>query len=347
MGLGFGIIGCGLISKFHAQAIERARGGSLIAVSDMNMERAEEFARHYDVEAFDDYKKMLAHPKVDVVCICTPSGLHGPLIVEVANAGKHVVVEKPLAITMAEGRAALSACKENKVKLAVISQLRFAPTLQQAKATIDEGKLGIPLLGDAYMKYYRSQDYYTQGGWRGTWAMDGGGALMNQGIHGIDLLLWMMGPVKQVWGQAETMAREIEVEDTAVAAVRYCSGAMGVIQGTTSVYPGYNRKLEFHGDKGTIAFEEERIVRWDLAEEEDKVFVEDKEQELSGARDPGAISSEGHYRQIQDMVDAIREDREPLVSGVDGLRAVQLILAIYQSSKEGRPIEIKEEELHV
>ena len=214
------------------------------------------------------------------------------------------------------------------------------------KAALDEGKLGTPLLGDAYMKYYRSQDYYGHGGWRGTWKMDGGGALMNQGIHGIDLLLWLMGPVTRVWGQARTMAREIEVEDTAIAAVNYASGAMGVIEGTTSVYPGYNRKLEFHGDKGTITFEEEQITKWDLAGEEDKVFVSDGAT-ASGARDPGAISSEGHQRQIQDMVDAIREDRDPLVTGTDGLRAVQLILAIYQSSKEGRPIEIKEEDLHV
>jgi predicted dehydrogenase len=346
MSLGFGIIGCGLIANFHAQAIAKAQGAKLVAVSDTSLERAEEFAGRYHVQAFGDYKKMLALPQVDVVSICTPSGLHGSLAMEAAQAGKHVVVEKPLSITMEQGRAALAACKEHNVKLAVISQLRFAPTLIQAKAALDEGKLGTPLLGDAYMKYYRSQDYYGHGGWRGTWKMDGGGALMNQGIHGIDLLLWLMGPVTRVWGQARTMAREIEVEDTAIAAVNYASGAMGVIEGTTSVYPGYNRKLEFHGDKGTITFEEEQITKWDLAGEEDKVFVSDGAT-ASGARDPGAISSEGHQRQIQDMVDAIREDRDPLVTGTDGLRAVQLILAIYQSSKEGRPIEIKEEDLHV
>ena len=169
---------------------------------------------------------------------------------------------------------------------------------------------------------------------------------MNQGIHGIDLLLWLMGPVTEVWGQAATLARQIEVEDTAVAAVRYASGAMGVIEGTTSVYPGYNRRLELHGDQGTIVLEEEQIIKWDLAGEEDKVLLED-EGVSSGARDPGAISSEGHRRQIQDMVAAIREDREPLVTGIDGLRAIQLILAIYQSSREGRPIQIKEEDLHV
>jgi UDP-N-acetyl-2-amino-2-deoxyglucuronate dehydrogenase len=202
-------------------------------------------------------------------------------------------------------------------------------------------------LGDAYMKYYRSQDYYIKGGWRGTWKMDGGGALMNQGIHGIDLLLWFMGPVTGVWGQARTMARDIEVEDTAIAAVQYASGAMGVIEGTTSVYPGYNRKLEFHGDKGTIVLEEEQIIKWDLAGEEDKVLVGEEGAVLSGARDPGAISLAGHKRQIQDMVEAVSQGREPTVTGIDGLRAVQLILAIYQSSKEGRPIEIKEEDLHV
>ena len=346
MEIGFGIIGCGLIASFHAQAIAKSIGGTLVAVSDLSLERAEELASRYHAKAFNDYKQLLAQPEVDVVCICTPSGLHAQLVIEAAQHGKHVVVEKPLAITMEEGRAAVAACKGNNVKLAVISQLRFAPALQQAKAALEQQKLGKPLLGDAYMKYYRSQDYYDQGGWRGTWKMDGGGALMNQGIHGIDLLLWLMGPVTEVWGQATTLARQIEVEDTAVAAVRYASGAMGVIEGTTSVYPGYNRRLELHGDQGTIVLEEEQIIKWDLAGEEDKVLLED-EGVSSGARDPGAISSEGHRRQIQDMVAAIREDREPLVTGIDGLRAIQLILAIYQSSREGRPIQIKEEDLHV
>ncbi len=346
MMLGFGIIGCGLIANFHAQAIAKARGGTLVAVADVNYSRAEEFAGRNHVQACADYKELLALSAVEVVCICTPSGLHGPLVQEAAQAGKHVIVEKPLAISMDQGRAALAACKANHVKLAVISQLRFAPAMQKAKAALEEGKLGKPLLADAYMKYYRSQDYYDQSRWRGTWSMDGGGALMNQGIHGVDLLLWLMGPAVCVWGQAATMAREIEVEDTAIAAVRYASGAMGVIEGATSIYPGYSREIELHGTQGTIALEEEQIRRWDLAGEEDKALLGEGVVR-SGARDPAAISADGHQRQIQDMISAIAEEREPLVSGVDGLRAVQLILAIYQSSRQRKPIEIKEEELYV
>ena len=344
MEIGFGIIGCGLIASFHAQAIAKSIGGTLVAVSDLSLERAEELASRYHAKAFNDYKQLLAQPEVDVVCICTPSGLHAQLVIEAAQHGKHVVVEKPLAITMEEGRAAVAACKGNNVKLAVISQLRFAPALQQAKAALEQQKLGKPLLGDAYMKYYRSQDYYDQGGWRGTWKMDGGGALMNQGIHGIDLLLWLMGPVTEVWGQAATLARQIEVEDTAVAAVRYASGAMGVIEGTTSVYPGYNRRLELHGDQGTIVLEEEQIIKWDLAGEEDKVLLGMKAFLWRQRSEPYLLeATEGRFN----IGRRHREDREPLVTGIDGLQAIQLILAFTNHPGKEDQFRLRRKDLHV
>jgi len=334
--LGFGIIGCGMISDWHAKAIGRIGNVRLIGVTDVRKESREAFAAKYNTGVYDSVEALLREDKIDVVCICTPSGLHGPLAIQAAKARKHIITEKPMAITLDEADSMIQACEENNVKMAVISQLRFTDAVTRLKEAVDKGSLGKIVSGDIYMKFYRSQEYYDQGGWRGTWKMDGGGALMNQGIHGIDLLQYVMGPVQSVFAHAKTLARNIEVEDTAAALLEYENGAIGVIQGTTSVYPGSPRRLEINGDRGSIVLEEDSILSWNIqgADNEDQTGLE---RTTSGtASNPGAFGVEGHIRQISDMAEAIWNHRKPMVDQFEGRKPVQIIIAVYESSRTGK-----------
>lgn len=338
--IGFGIVGCGMISGWHAEAILKIQGARLVGITDINAKAVAAFAEKYNTKAFSAIEALLESKEVDVVCICTPSGLHAPLAIKAANAGKHVIVEKPMAITLNEAEDVVRACKVNGIKLAVISQLRFTDTVCKLKDSVQKGMLGRLITGDIYMKYYRSQEYYDNGGWRGTWKMDGGGALLNQGIHGVDLLQYIMGPVSSVFAYTRTLARKIEVEDTAAALLEFENGALGVIQATTSIYPGSPRKLEICGDKGTIALEEDNIVNWVIEGQEGIDLSNLNGTANSSFMDPKAISIEGHVKQIGDMVDAIRYDRKPLVDEYEGKKTVEIIMAVYESSKSGKPVKI-------
>ena len=335
----FGIIGCGLISNWHADAILKIDEAELIGATDVSEKSRKAFSEKYKINAYNSVEELLASD-VDVVSICTPSGLHAPLAVKVANAGKHIIVEKPMAITLEQADEIIEACEKNGVKASIISQMRFTPALQKLKKAVDSNLLGKLVSGDMYMKFFRSQEYYDQSGWRGTWKMDGGGALMNQGIHGVDLLCYVMGPVKTVHGFTRTLARKIEVEDTAAAILEYANGALGVIQGTTSIYPGLPRKLEVSGDKGTIILEEDSIAKWCIEGQEAPYDVNSGVYTNKSANDPAAFGIEGHVMQIKDMVDAIKNNRRPLVDQYEGRKPVELILAIYESSKTGKTIEL-------
>lgn len=338
--IGFGIIGCGMISNWHAKAVLEIDGAGLIGATDVNEDARLEFSRKYNTTAYSDVGSMLNDPDVDVVCICTPSFLHAPLAIQAANAKKHIIVEKPMAITKSECDAVIKACDDNGVKMAVISQLRFTDAIRSLKKAVEDKKPGRIVMGDVYMKYYRSQEYYDKGGWRGTWKMDGGGALMNQGIHGIDLLLYIMGPVRSVFGRAKTLVRNIEVEDTASALVEFENGALGVIQGTTSIYPGSSRRLEINGDKGTIIIEEDAIIKWNIEGEEEGLQDIKEKSLMSAASNPAAFGIEGHIMQITDMLEAIKQDRSPLVDQHEGRKPVELILAIYESSRTNMPVKL-------
>ncbi len=338
--MGFGIIGCGLISDWHAGAISKIKGVRLVGVTDVTAEARNAFAAKYHVEAVKSADELLARQDIDIVCICTPSGMHAPLAVKAANAGKHVIVEKPMAISITETKEIIDACKANGIKLGVISQLRFSKAVSRLKDAVEKGMLGRLLTGDVYMKFYRSQEYYERGGWRGTWKMDGGGALMNQGIHGIDLLLYIMGPVKSVFAHTRTLARSIEVEDTAVVALEFQNGALGIIEGTTSIYPGFPRRLEVNGDKGSIVLEEDSITSWIIEGRKtpDDIILE---HTTSGASsNPAAFGTEGHILQIGDMVEAVKKDRKPLVDQYEGRKPIEIILAAYESSRTGRPVDL-------
>ena len=304
----FGIVGCGMISRFHAAAIAEIKNAQLVAGSDSYAPAAEKFGKDLGVDTYTDFRKMVKRDDIDIVTICTPSGAHAEPAIAAAKAGKHVIVEKPLEVTLARCDQVIEACKKAKVQLGTIFPSRFSEVAQLFKKAIDSGRLGKLALGDAYVKWFRTQKYYDSGGWRGTWKLDGGGALMNQSIHAIDLLQWLMGPVVSVQAVAATLAhKRIEVEDTAVAALRFKNGALGTVEGTTAAFPGFLKKIEISGDKGSIGLEEDNVCIWQF----DRMRAADKKvmqqhgasaEAGGGAAAPSAISFEGHRRQFVDFI---------------------------------------------
>ncbi len=344
MPVGFGLVGCGMISNFHAEALKHIRGAKLAACFDMVPASADRFAKEQDCTPYHDLAEMLADPDVDVVTICTPSGAHMEPAVAAANAGKHVVVEKPLEITLKKCDAIIRACEKNNVKLATIMPSRFSPANIALKEAIDEGRFGKLTLGDTYVKWWRTQEYYDSGGWRGTWALDGGGAYMNQAIHNVDLIYWLMGDVEEVAAVTGTLAHErIEVEDTGVAAIRYKNGAVGTITATTSAWPGLLKKTEIHGTEGSVIVEQDDVLMWEFAEKSRKdaairkKFAR-KSDNTGGAADPKAISYVGHMEQLKDFIKSIQTGSKPLVDGIEGRKSVEIILSIYKSSWTGKAV---------
>ena len=339
--LGFGIVGCGAVFDFHAKSIAGIENTYLAGIADVNKDRRDEFAERYGTRSYDSYEQMLEQPEIDVVSICTPSGLHAPLAIQAAKAGKHIIVEKPMALTVNEADNMIEACEQNNVKLSVISQLRFTDATTRLKAALDEGLLGKTLVGTLSMKFYRSQEYYNQSSWRGTWKMDGGGALMNQGIHGVDLLQYMLGDVKSVFAHTRTMVRDIETEDTAVAILEFENGTLATIEGTTSIYPGFPRLLEINGSKGTIALEEDSILKWVIEGQDVPEDLVIGARTNDSSSNPTAFAIDGHKRQIEDMAHAIWEDRKPLIDQYEGKKPVEIITAIYESSRTGKLVTFK------
>ncbi len=345
MTIGFGFVGCGMISNFHAKAVEGIRGAKTVACFDVFPSAADRFAAANHCTAYHKLKQMLADPSVDVVTVCTPSGAHRDPAVAAANAGKHVVVEKPLEITLKRCDAIINACRKNKVKLSTIFPSRFSPANVALKRAVAAGRFGKLTLGDAYTKWWRTQEYYDSGGWRGTWGLDGGGATMNQAIHSVDLLYSLMGDVAEVTGATATLAhKRIEVEDVSVATLRFKNGALGVMEATTSAYPGLLKKIEIHGTEGTVVVEEDSILVWDFKKKRsgDAGLRSKFAKTLTGggASDPTAISFAGHQRQLQDFVKALRTGGKPLVDGEEGRKSVEIILAVYKSAWTGRRVEL-------
>lgn len=346
MSIGFAVVGCGMISRFHARAIEHIRGAKLVACFDTYQPGVDRLSDEVGCRGYSDLKQMLADPEVDVVNICTPSGAHMEAAVAAAKAGKHVVVEKPLEITLKRCDKIIKACEQNGVKLATIMPSRFSPANVALKKAIDQGRFGRLTLGDTYVKWWRSQEYYDSGGWRGTWALDGGGAYMNQAIHNVDLLYWFMGDVAEVQALTGTLAhKRIEVEDTGVAAVRFKNGALGTLEATTSAFPGLLKKTEIHGTTGSVIVEQDDILMWEFEKSRasDQALRDKfarKSTNTGGASDPSAISYVGHMEQLKDFIKSIRNDTTPTVDGKEGRKSVELILAIYKSSWTGRRVDL-------
>jgi UDP-N-acetyl-2-amino-2-deoxyglucuronate dehydrogenase len=346
MAHGFGIIGCGMISRFHSRAIEDVRGAKLVACFDSVATAADKLAGETGCKPYHDLDEMLADRNVHIVTIGTPSGAHMEPAVAAAKAGKHVIVEKPLEITLERCDAIIAACRERKVKLSTIFPSRFHDSSMEMKRAIEEKRFGKLTLGDAYVKWYRTQQYYDSGKWRGTWELDGGGALMNQAVHSVDLLTWLMGPVEEVTAHAATIAHErIAVEDNVVATLRFANGALGVIEASTAVYPGYLKRIEVSGSEGTAVMEEEDIKVWDFAnkherDEEIHRWMAEHKSTGGGASDPAAIGHHGHARQFQDVVDAIERNRDPAIDGAEGRRSIEIILAIYKAAETGKAVRL-------
>lgn len=334
----FGIIGCGVISPHHARAITAGEDSELVACCDIIAERAEKLAGEFgNTKVYLDYNELLADPNIDAVSVCTPSGLHGEVTIAAARAGKHVMCEKPVEIKLSTIDQMVAECRKANVKLGVIFQRRTSPLWHKIKTVMDEGKLGKLVLGDLYIKYFRSQEYYDSGDWRGTWALDGGGCLMNQGVHMIDILRYLMGPAESIYALADHLVRKIETEDTACAVIKWKNGAFGVLQGTTSVTPGLKHRLEIHGELGGVVVEGESILRWNVPDVPNPAEAKDEVGDTSG--DAKAISTDGHTIQVADLCDAIREDRDPMITGEEARKAVELILGVYESAKAGKAVE--------
>lgn len=334
--INFAILGPGIVAQNHQQAIlaNAHLGARLVAVGHYNPSRFDEISATFGVPCLT-IEELLTRSEIDAVCICTPSGQHAVQAIAAARAGKHVLVEKPMAINLADADAMIAACAQAGVKLGVMFQRRAEPLFQQIYRALRAGDLGELTLGMVSMPYHRNQAYFNQAGWRGTWALDGGGILMNQGIHLVDLLVWYMGNPVSVQAYGDTLHRSIQVEDTLCATLRFANGALATITATTTASPGFPHRLEFYGTNGGIQVEGEVAGRWTLADPS-KASVEPPQTGQAAAAgaggDPRAISNTGFIAIIRDFIQAIREDRPPLVSGQEGRRSLATVLSIYQAA---------------
>ena len=333
----FGIIGCGAIANHHIKAMQHVKNGEFIAVFGVDAKQTEEFARINNLKMYNSLEEFLKNQEIDIVTICTPSGTHAVLAVKAMEAGKHVVVEKPLALNVEDCKAVVDAALKYDRKCEVICQLRFSKAIYQTKSAIESGALGKIVNASLHMKYWRDEDYYASSNWRGTWENDGGGALMNQGIHGVDLLLYFIGVPKNINAICSTLVHKIETEDTAAALLEWENGAIGVIEATTSVNPGYQRRIEICGSKGSIILAENNIEKWNV----DFPCVKEATASdlVSGSSDPMAISYAGHAKQFEDIINAIEKDVPVSVGTKEGGLVVELICGIYESAKKRKQIE--------
>ena len=337
----FGIIGGGNIARFHAQAIRAMRGGQLEAIFARTPEKAKRLGNEFNCIYYSKIENLLANKNIDIVTIATPSGAHLEPAILAAEAGKHIICEKPLEVTPERIKKMIAHCHKNKILLAGIFNRRFNPAVTYLKKAIENNRFGKIALADAQIKWYRTQAYYDSGAWRGTWELDGGGALMNQSIHTIDQLVYLMGNIKRLSATTACLTHEnIEVEDTAVAILEFENGARGVIQGSTSCWSstGHPAEIQICGDQGSVFLADEKFRVWDFKNKmpEDD-FVKNNLMAGTGkglgANDPTAINFIGHQRNFEDVVDALESNRLPLVTAEEALKSVVVIDAIYRSAK--------------
>jgi len=339
--LGFGIWGTGMIAEFHAKALAEIPGVKVVAAYNRTPAKAEEFCRKHGATACTTPEALLAHPEVDVVCLCTPSGDHLAPALACARAGKHVVVEKPLEVTLARCDELIAACAQAGVTLAGILPRRFGAGSRALKAAVEGGRFGQITLAGALIPWWRTQAYYDSAAWRGTFALDGGGALMNQGIHTIDLLLWFLGPAKRVSATAGLVAHAgIEVEDIAAGWIEFANGARATLAGSTACWSGtgFPAEIRIHGTTGSAVLRDDKLTAFEFATPQDgdaAQLASAAEGAGAGANDPKAIGHAWHRANLEDAIAAIRAGRRPSVDGAEGRKAVELILALYASAQAG------------
>jgi predicted dehydrogenase len=336
--LGWAIIGCGRIAPRHAQSVQQIADAHLTAVADIKPSRAQHFAQEYGSAAYTDYHALLDRADVDVVSVCVPSGLHAQVAIDALQAGKHVLVEKPIAITLEDADRMIAAAETTGRKLGVVLQNRYNHPLQALRSAIDAGKLGRLHLGSACVRWYRPQSYYEDG-WHGTWAMDGG-ALMNQSIHHIDALQWLMGPVQSVYAYAATRAHAMEAEDVGVAVVRFVDGALATIEGSTLTWPqNLEGSVAVFGEHGSVKIGGTALNRIELWKVEGE--LEQEAELLTSQRvDPPSVYGYSHREVLRDFVQAVRQDREPDTPGREARKSLALVLAIYESARQGREVHL-------
>ena len=339
----FGIVGAGLIADFHARAIGDIPNAKLIGCCDKIPDRAEKLAGKFGIRTFDDYKDMVKSDEIDIITIATPSGFHAEPTIAAAEAGKHVICEKPLEITLERIDAMTEAHEKSGTRLGGIFPYRFNDMMAPLRETINSGRFGVITYAGIYVPWFRTDEYYKDS-WHGTWKLDGGGALMNQSIHMVDMLCDVMPPLESLQAFTATLGHEMEAEDTAVAALRYTNGALGMIYGTTASYPGQFRRFEVTGTKGTVVNVENSITVWQFADER----PEDEEirkkfgqiEGGGGVADPAAITHENHTRNFQAFLDALDSGEDFWIGGTEARKAVEIILAIYKSAKEQKPVKL-------
>jgi UDP-N-acetyl-2-amino-2-deoxyglucuronate dehydrogenase len=345
----FAVIGAGVIGALHAETIVHLRGAELTAVVDVHPERARSLAGRYGSIGLTDLDEALGRPDVEAVAICTPSGHHADLVERALAAGKHVVVEKPLDVSLEAAYRVAAAERASSQRVTVVSQHRFDPASQIVFEAVRSGRLGNITSGSALVSWWRSQAYYDVAPWRGTWALDGGGALMNQAIHTVDLLVWFLGEPVEVFAWTDCLAhKRIEVEDTAVATIRFADGALGVIQATTAAYPGMNARVQLHGDRGSAVIDNDRLAYFHAAQAGQTgpdvgagSPDNQAEQLLKADSSPGpkvaGLELTAHTAQYEDFISSVANDRPPLVTVHEATRTLAVVSAIYDSARAGRP----------
>ncbi|HEU4322782.1 MAG TPA: Gfo/Idh/MocA family oxidoreductase [Roseiflexaceae bacterium] len=329
--IGIGILGAGMVARYHQQAVVACadQGARLVAVGHPDPARDAQITQEFGAPRLDP-AQLYAHPEIDIVCICTPSGQHAAQAIAAAQAGKHVLVEKPMALSLADADAMIAAAERAGVWLGVALQRRADPALQRLHAALAAGELGRLTLGLVSIPYHRPQRYYDQAAWRGTWAQDGGGVLMNQGIHLIDLLVWLMGDPVEIQASAATLLRAVEVEDTLAATLRFAGGALATVAATTTAEPGFPHRVEIYGSGGGVQIEGEHVQRW--ATPAGTQIEARTPQDAGSGGDPRGIAPVGHIRLLRDIIGAVREGHAPLVDGAEGRRSLAAVLAIYRAA---------------
>ena len=335
-----GLIGAGNISETHARALRAIRDVEIAAVYSPTRRHAEQLAAQYGGAACDTLERLLDRRPLDMVIVGSPSGLHAEHGIAAARRGLHVLVEKPIDITAARADALIDETARAGVTLGVIFQDRLKPDVQRLKALVDGGRLGAPILANARVKWYRPPSYYQGSRWRGTQALDGGGALMNQGVHTVDLLLWLFGPVRRVFGKTAARLHAIEVEDTAVAVLEFGSGALGTLEAATSAYPGYSRRLELTGSNGTLILDGDDLTGIDLQDARADERPTRPAGATASAASPVVADPTPHVRVFEDFIGASARRAAPCCDGPGGRQSVAVIEAIYQSARSNRPVDI-------
>jgi UDP-N-acetyl-2-amino-2-deoxyglucuronate dehydrogenase len=333
-----GLIGAGNISDTHARAASAIPGVTIAAVFGPTAARSEALAGRHGAAAYGTLDAFLAHQPMDIVAIGSPSGLHAEQGIAAARSGRHVLVEKPIDITTAKADALIAAAAGAGVVLGVMFQDRLKPDVRRMKALVDGGRLGSAILATARVKWYRPPSYYTDSTWRGTRALDGGGALMNQGVHTVDLLLWLFGPVRRVYAKTAATLHAIEVEDTAVAVLEFENGALGTLEAATSAYPGYSRRIELTGSNGTMILEGDDLTAIDLLDARPGENATQTTAATVSAASPIVADASAHTRVFEDFIRAVSTRTAPSCDGASARQSVAVIEAIYASARTDRPV---------